>query len=111
MFDHRGNALYRVKGAEQLFGDGRVRSRLADGCFEREQATAEHHQVLVAFGEVVVEEAIEEVRHSNRPTSAANVCGTNGLVRYVVAPACSAAPRLASSPRVVSTMIGTVRYF
>jgi hypothetical protein len=37
----------------------------------------------------------------------ASAWGSNGFVMNAVAPACKAAVRLESSPRVVSTMMGT----
>jgi hypothetical protein len=52
-----------MEAPEQFFGDRRVGPALADGRLERQQSAADHGQVLVAFREVVGEEAVDEVGH------------------------------------------------
>ena len=68
-----------------------VGSALADRLLERQQRAADRGEVLLALGEVVVEEAVEKVGHrapstvrvasSSSRASAASACGVNGLVR------------------------------
>src|SRR5688572_8794047 len=120
---HRRDALDRMKTTKELFGHGRIRAGLPDPAFERQERAAYRRQMLLAFGVVVVQEAVEElVAHhaltvspsppaSSFRTSRPSASGENGFVRYADAPAFSAAARLSSSPRVVSTAMGTLRYF
>src|SRR3954469_12192754 len=105
-----------MQGARQVMNDGGIR-RKARRFLEREQDTSDSCQVLVALGEVVIDEVIEKppiAGHTHAPfnkgcTCDSMVAGTNGLVRYSVAPYWSAAARLSSSPRVVSTTTGKSR--
>ena len=104
---------------------------LADRRFEHQQAAPDRSEMLLRLGEIVFHEGGEEIvagsiRHprpqafrsgsdaseglesaSNSVTEDASVAGENGFVMYAEAPACSAASRLVSSPRVVRTMTGT----
>src|SRR6185436_20836432 len=109
---HPRDALQRVERPEQLLADGPIRTRLADRPLEREQRAANRRQVLVTLGKVVVEKVVEEFRHWRAASSSSRAVlamlpGANGFVMYAVAPASSAAVRLASSPLVVRMITGT----
>ena len=78
---------------------------------EREQLPPHVRQVFVRLGVKVIDEVTEklpaiETHFSNLSTFSANIAGSNGLVMYSEAPAARTADRLASSFRVVRTMIG-----
>src|SRR5262249_5415121 len=127
---HAGDAFERMKMAEQLVEHRTADRAAADRRLEREQQASNAHEMLVALGEVVVEKIREAdlversplLRHgcpvqtSGRTAAGMrsraadrSTCGTNGFVRYCVAPAFIAVSRLSSSPRVVSTITGTSR--
>src|SRR3954468_8136739 len=115
LFDHAREPLQGVETAKEFFGDGGIGAPLADRGLQRQQPAANGGQVLIAFGEVVREKAVDEFAHGWDPirfASSVRACvnkasGVNGLVMYTVAPACNAASRVAASPRVVSTITGT----
>src|SRR3954467_8453981 len=104
-----------METAKQFFSHRRVGAPLPDGCLQRQQPAANGGQVLIAFGEVVREKAIDEFAHGEDPIWFASsvrawvtkASGVSGFVMYAVAPACNAASRVAASPRVVSTITGT----
>jgi hypothetical protein len=119
ILDHAGEALEGVVGAKQFLADARIGARLPHRFLEGKQRVSNRRQVLVALREVVGEESVAERGHavpdaaaavSRDCACAASACGANGLVMKALAPACSAAWRLASSPRVVRTTTGSVRY-
>src|SRR3954467_9140374 len=101
-----------METAKQFFSHRRVGAPLPDGRLQRQQPAANGGQVLIAFGEVVGEKAVDEFAHRGDPirlASSVRACvnkasGVNGFVMYAVAPACNAASRVAASPLVVSTM-------
>jgi hypothetical protein len=59
--DHARDAFERVEAAEQLVEQRLLDARPPDRPFEREQVAPDERQVLVALGEVIVEELREEL--------------------------------------------------
>jgi len=61
MIDHPGQALERVKAAEEFFEHAGVNAALTDRALERKQRTTNRRQVLLGFGEIVVDKAVEKI--------------------------------------------------
>src|SRR5688572_18262058 len=101
-----------MKGSKQIGVQPVIQRLPINTRLEHQQHPTQHDQMFVGFDVEVLQELIAErfahflLDSSRSMISGTSDSGANGLVRYFVAPARSAADRESGSPRVVSTTTG-----